>query len=57
MLERKHLTEDEALNRLSLVAHALALLADSMGADIGAALNLLARNLDDCLAALDPEGR
>lgn len=55
MLNQKNLSTEDALNKLSLVAAALRLLAllqeDS---DLGALLQLLNTDLIDCLLTLDP---
>ncbi|MCJ2164639.1 MULTISPECIES: hypothetical protein [unclassified Pseudodesulfovibrio] len=59
MLEQKQITIDDALNRLSLVAHSLSFLAEqNNGTNLGALLTLLEYRLQECLMALDsPQGR
>ncbi len=55
MLDRKTITHDEALNKLSLVAHSLKFISTQKeGTELGSLLELLGYNLAECLLALDP---
>lgn len=54
MLERKHLDLDEVLNKISLIVTSLRFAsAEKEGSRLGALLELLSGDLEDCLLALD----
>ena len=55
MLDQNSQSFENALDKLSLVAHALRFLSSQQeGTDLGALLQLLGINLEKCLLALDP---
>lgn len=55
MLKRNSLTLEDALNKLSMVVHTLRYISSQEeGSDLGALLQLLGFDLEECLLALDP---
>lgn len=54
MLERNQLNLENALNKLALVAHTLRYISSQEeGSELGALLQLLGIDLEECLLALD----
>lgn len=54
MLNRNSLNLEDALNKISMVAHTLRYISSQEeGSDLGALLQLLGIDLEECLLALD----